>query len=214
MLWNLHLFLITEDCVYRFRIWLHCPYFLFTKWPISPKVKESHLKIIYKLYPVADFLRKIFKFGVEPSFFVLQWVWCNQILHWGSIPLHSILSFICSAMRPLLTSWISNCQVRGSNFRVTTQKSMQNWERRFPHIILISMFKHIKENRFFRFLLSKKKLKMGCFPYLFIFFTSKWLSGNGSFPNFSFLISKHIRWLQSTRTKHQASLEFLPPVII
>lgn len=29
----------------------------FIKWPISLKVKETHLKIIHKVYPVADFLK-------------------------------------------------------------------------------------------------------------------------------------------------------------
>lgn len=45
------------------------PHFKFIKWPISPKIKETHFKIIYKIYPVADFLKKRFKFEVDPCIF-------------------------------------------------------------------------------------------------------------------------------------------------
>lgn len=44
-------------------------HFNFIKWPISPKVKETHFKIIYKIYPVAEFLRRRFKFDVDPCVF-------------------------------------------------------------------------------------------------------------------------------------------------
>lgn len=42
------------------------------KWPISPKVKETHFKIINKIYLVADFLKRRFGFEVEPCGF------CNE----------------------------------------------------------------------------------------------------------------------------------------
>lgn len=44
-------------------------HFNFIKWAISPKIKETHFKIIYKIYPVADFLRRRFKFDVDPCVF-------------------------------------------------------------------------------------------------------------------------------------------------
>ena len=40
-------------------------------WPISPKVKENHFKIIHKIYQVAEFLRRRFRFVVDPVFFML-----------------------------------------------------------------------------------------------------------------------------------------------
>ncbi len=40
-------------------------HFTCVKCPISPKVKETHLKIISKIYPVADFLRKRLKSEVD-----------------------------------------------------------------------------------------------------------------------------------------------------
>ncbi len=36
------------------------------KWPIPPKVKETRIKIIHNMHPVAEFLKKRFKFEVEP----------------------------------------------------------------------------------------------------------------------------------------------------
>lgn len=38
----------------------------FIKRPILPQVKETHFKIIHKVYPVAEFLKGSFKFEVEP----------------------------------------------------------------------------------------------------------------------------------------------------
>ncbi len=34
----------------------------YVKWPIPPKVKETHFKICHKIYPVSNFLHKRFKF--------------------------------------------------------------------------------------------------------------------------------------------------------
>lgn len=38
------------------------------KWPVSPKMKEIHLKIIHtcKIYLLAEFLMKRFKLEVDP----------------------------------------------------------------------------------------------------------------------------------------------------
>lgn len=41
----------------------------FIKWPISPKAKETHFKIVHKIYPVSTFLNSRFKFEVEPCSF-------------------------------------------------------------------------------------------------------------------------------------------------
>ena len=38
------------------------------KWPIAPQVKEN-FKIIHKIYPVAEFLKRRFKFVVDPCTF-------------------------------------------------------------------------------------------------------------------------------------------------
>ncbi|XP_014881606.1 uncharacterized protein LOC106942783 [Poecilia latipinna] len=37
---------------------------MFVKWPLSPKVKETHFKISHNIYPVAKFLHKRFKFDL------------------------------------------------------------------------------------------------------------------------------------------------------
>lgn len=37
----------------------------YIKWPISPKIKETHFKIFHKVYPVAEFLKNRFKFEVD-----------------------------------------------------------------------------------------------------------------------------------------------------
>ncbi len=34
----------------------------YVKWPIPPKVKETHFKLCHKIYPVSNFLHKRFKF--------------------------------------------------------------------------------------------------------------------------------------------------------
>ena len=39
------------------------------KWLTSPKVKETNFKILHKVYPVAELLRKRFKFDVDPCTF-------------------------------------------------------------------------------------------------------------------------------------------------
>lgn len=44
----------------------------FIKWSISPKVKETHFKIINNIYPVGQLLKKRFKFEVDLCAF------CNQ----------------------------------------------------------------------------------------------------------------------------------------
>ncbi|XP_024122537.1 uncharacterized protein LOC112143031 [Oryzias melastigma] len=44
----------------------------FVMWPILPKVKECHFKVINNIYPVAEFLKKRFNFDVEPC------VFCNS----------------------------------------------------------------------------------------------------------------------------------------
>lgn len=44
----------------------------YIKWPIPPKVKETHFKLINKIYPTAEFLRQRFKFEVDPCAF------CNE----------------------------------------------------------------------------------------------------------------------------------------
>ena len=41
----------------------------FVKWPISPKVKETHFKIINKIYPVSMLLERRFKFVADPCVF-------------------------------------------------------------------------------------------------------------------------------------------------
>lgn len=41
----------------------------YIKWPVSPKVKETHFKIINKMYPTAAFLSKRFRFEVDPCTF-------------------------------------------------------------------------------------------------------------------------------------------------
>lgn len=41
----------------------------FIRWPVSPKVKETHFKIIRNIYPVAEFLKKRFKFVVDACVF-------------------------------------------------------------------------------------------------------------------------------------------------
>lgn len=41
----------------------------YVKWPVSPKVKETHFKIVNKIYPVAEFLKRRFRFEVEPCVF-------------------------------------------------------------------------------------------------------------------------------------------------
>uniref|UniRef100_A0A3P9JF49 Reverse transcriptase domain-containing protein n=1 Tax=Oryzias latipes TaxID=8090 RepID=A0A3P9JF49_ORYLA len=41
----------------------------YIKWPVLPKVKETHFKIINKYYPVSDFLQSRFKFDVESCIF-------------------------------------------------------------------------------------------------------------------------------------------------
>ena len=114
MLWNLNLFLITNHIVNRFWIWLHCPYFLFIKWHISPKVKETHFKIID---PVADFLRKIFKFGVGDwwdSGTMLQWVQCDQILHRGGGG-HQISSQgFWKSWQPCIIKFSHSCSIEDS----------------------------------------------------------------------------------------------------
>ncbi len=34
----------------------------YVKWPVLPKVKETHFNICHKIYPVSNFLHKLFKF--------------------------------------------------------------------------------------------------------------------------------------------------------
>ncbi len=41
----------------------------FLKWPVLPKVKETHFKVINKIYPVADFLKKRFGYEVDKCSF-------------------------------------------------------------------------------------------------------------------------------------------------
>lgn len=36
------------------------------QWPISSKVKDNHFKIIHEICPVAEFLKRRFKFVVDP----------------------------------------------------------------------------------------------------------------------------------------------------
>jgi len=38
-------------------------------YPVAPKVKETHYKIMFKVYPVNDFMQKRFNFEVEPCGF-------------------------------------------------------------------------------------------------------------------------------------------------
>jgi len=44
----------------------HCKYL---KWPIAPKLKEMQFKIINKVYPAAEMLKKRFNFEVDPCVF-------------------------------------------------------------------------------------------------------------------------------------------------
>lgn len=44
----------------------------FVKWPISPKVKETHFEIINYIYPMGQFLERSFKLVLDPCTF------CNQ----------------------------------------------------------------------------------------------------------------------------------------
>ena len=46
----------------------HKAFYKFIKWPVSPKVKETHFKII-NVYPTAAFLHKRFGFEVDPCHF-------------------------------------------------------------------------------------------------------------------------------------------------
>ena len=41
----------------------------FIKWPILPKIKETHFKVINKMYPVAELLKKRFGFEVDQCSF-------------------------------------------------------------------------------------------------------------------------------------------------
>lgn len=41
----------------------------FIQWPVSPKVKETHFKIINNIYPVSEFLKRRFKFEVNQCAF-------------------------------------------------------------------------------------------------------------------------------------------------
>uniref|UniRef100_A0A3B3HKX7 Reverse transcriptase domain-containing protein n=1 Tax=Oryzias latipes TaxID=8090 RepID=A0A3B3HKX7_ORYLA len=72
---------------------------LYTKYPLPPKMKETHFKIISKIYPVGDFLHKRFKFESEPCIFcsseteTLEHLFysCNQVkIFWSDI--HNWLS--------------------------------------------------------------------------------------------------------------------------
>ncbi len=93
---------------YMKTLWMDKSHFKFTKWPISPKVKETHFKIIYKIYPVADFLRKRFKSEGDPCVFceaaeetldrvffsyrVSEGFW-SDLHHWLSLKMNDILTF-------------------------------------------------------------------------------------------------------------------------
>ncbi len=44
---------------------LNKAYSKFIKWSILPKVKETHFKILNKIYPVSEFLKKRFTFEVD-----------------------------------------------------------------------------------------------------------------------------------------------------
>lgn len=44
----------------------------YVKWPIPPKVKETHFKICHKIYPVSNFLHKRFKFVVPFVIFLMN----------------------------------------------------------------------------------------------------------------------------------------------
>ncbi len=47
-------------------------FYKFLKRPVSPKVKETRFKIIQKIYPAAEFLKRRFEFEVDPCIF------CNE----------------------------------------------------------------------------------------------------------------------------------------
>lgn len=80
----------------------------YIKWPILPKVKETHFKIINKMYPVSDFLKRRFKFEVDLCYFcnseeetvehlfyscpVSQSFW-SDIENWVSLKMSGIPSF-------------------------------------------------------------------------------------------------------------------------
>lgn len=57
------------------------------KWPVSPKMKEIHLKIIHtcKIYLLAEFLIKRFKFEVDPC------TVCNESEETSSLMFHVFL---------------------------------------------------------------------------------------------------------------------------
>lgn len=71
----------------------------FIKWPVFPKVKETHFKIINNIYPVSEFLKRRFKFEVNLCSFCDSA--CETLHH---------LFFSCPASDALwleLHSWLS-----------------------------------------------------------------------------------------------------------
>ncbi len=80
----------------------------FINWLIPPQGKETHFKIIIKIYPVAEFLSKRFKFEVSPCEFchnsdeTLEHVFfsCNvsqsfwtEIKNWLSLKMNEVPAF-------------------------------------------------------------------------------------------------------------------------
>jgi len=86
-------------------------HFKFIKWPMSPKVKETHLKIIYKIYPVADFLKKRFKFEVDPCAFceLADETLEHMFFFFAPCLIVSGLSYIIGCHSRLIISLLSSC---------------------------------------------------------------------------------------------------------
>ena len=78
------------------------------KWPISPKVKETHFKIINNVYPTATFLHKRFSFELDPCHFCgereetleqmfflcpLSQAFWSDIMNWLLLKVHEIPTF-------------------------------------------------------------------------------------------------------------------------